>query len=819
MVGKTAAASHHATGSGLKGGRLLALLLLSTVLGGVPPFGGYEAHAQQAANEAVSFQIPAQPLSSAIDAFIRQSGWQISYSSALVRGKTSPGVSGNLAPGAALQRLVAGTGISVSIGAPGSAALIDPAGAAVDLSDDGSIMLGTIVIQGSGATTEGTGSYTTGEASGSTGLPLSIRETPQSVTVVTDQRMKDQGIRSVMDALNNTTGVVSTTSETDRGNTYSRGYGIGTYIVDGIAVNSTNADYFTGVWLNSSSTLYDRVEVVRGATGLLTGTGEPGGAFRLERKQATSREVTGSAELRFGTWNRVGGGIDISTPLNAEGTVRGRFVFDASSENSWRDRYHVNRQTWYGTIAADLTPDTTVTFSLEHKSSDPKGSEYRGWPIYFSNGEPTDLPRSFSSAPSWASWATKQTLATAKVDHDFGSGWTASATLSGVWFESDGKAIGCFLCSIDQSTGLGMAAYPFHSVVNNRQIALDATLSGPVEFFGRTHDLYFGARGSRLWSKSGGSTANPSYIDYGSIYDWNGSIAEPEWGNFTETDWSVAQTQYSAFGSARISIADPMNLIIGGRYTSWKADVRHFEQLTPYVGLTYDLNRDISVYASYTGIFTPQALRDRNGAYLDPIEGTSKEVGVKAEFFDGRLNGSLSYYRISRDNVPVWDGGNLVPGTTDYAYYTTKGVQSKGVEFEIAGEIRPGWNLSFGATAGKVTSADGTKTEGSIPTRTVKLFTTYNLPDQYSNWTVGGGLRWQNSTWHDLSLASGTVRKDVPGFAVVDVMARYDFNDTWSAQLNVNNLFDKNYYTISGGDSLKSYGAPRNVMLTLVSRF
>ena len=149
------------------------------------------------------------------------------------------------------------------------------------------------------ATTEGTGSYTTSETVAATRLPLSLRETPQSVTVITRQRMDDQQLNSVQDVLENTTGVTSYQSDSERTSFYSRGFLINNIQYDGIP--TVVGDIINGSGIGSLDTaFYDRVEVVRGATGLLTGTGNPSAAINLVRKRPT-REFSAAASLGAGS--------------------------------------------------------------------------------------------------------------------------------------------------------------------------------------------------------------------------------------------------------------------------------------------------------------------------------------------------------------------------------------------------------------------------------------------------------------------------------------------------------------------------------------
>lgn len=770
----------------------------------------------QAQEQVYRFDIPARPVAQAAN----QIGAQVGLAVVMRESGRGPvrgnAVRGTMSASQALRQLLAGTGLSYRIDGAGTVVIEAPPQATTGAAaEPGTVVLDTVTLTGSTpGTTEGTGSYTTDVAIGSAGLPLTIKETPQSVSVITNQRIADQGLQTTQQVLAYTTGVNSATYETDRDNTWARGQWVSSYFIDGVLVDA-GYGFYAGTGVQSSTAAYDHIEVVRGANGLLTGTGDPSAAVRITRKQADARELTGSLETRTGTWNRGGLTLDVQSPLNADGTVRGRFVADIFTGDGFRDRYHVNRQTLYGTLAWDITPDTKLTASFEHRNHDPRGSEWAGWPSMFSDGSLTSFPRSYSSAPWWASWASQQDLATLRLDHDLGAGWSANATLSALHKDYTAEHMR-FYGNPDPVTGEGLEPFAQKDHVFGRQIALDAQLGGPVQAFGREHVLNFGFHGSRDWSRQTIYTPAVAPV-MGSAFDWNGGMARPDWVLSSRSDWGVETTQYAAFGSAKISITDPLTAVLGLRYTDWKADDRHFSEATPYIGLVYDLTPDVSLYASYTSIFNPQSVKDRYGKYLDPVQGKNKEVGIKGSWMEDRLNASLSWFHTYQDNVATEDVNAPLPPGQPVAYYGADGVSAKGIELEVSGEVRPGVNLFLGAATMKQKDAMGAPTMTSLPSKTAKLFVTWQLPGDWDKWTIGGGARWQNATWTDVHVRGNPLRLDRGGYTVADAMVRYDIDDRWSAQLNVNNVFDKTYFT--GAANIATYGEPRNAMLSLVSRF
>jgi outer membrane receptor for ferric coprogen and ferric-rhodotorulic acid len=771
----------------------------------------------QAQEARVSFDIAPQPLARALVQFSNVTGAQLFMDPATVRGKDSPGVRGALTRSQALSALLAGSGLAYEL--RGNAVTIVAPGRAVTPAADGSgaVVLDTVTLSAGGAT-EGSGSYAASEASGATGLPLSVRQTPQSVSVVSQQRIKDQGFASTREVLNYTTGVNAITYETDRDQTYARGYWVANYMIDGVAL-PTYQGWYAGIGVNSSAATYDRVEVLRGAAGLMTGAGEPGAAVSITRKRADATTQKGSMEMRFGSWSEVGGTLDLGTPLNSDASVRARFILDVDSHDSFVDRYHLDRQTYYAAIDADLTDSTRLRFSLEHMNYDPTGSTWGQLPAIFSNGERVELGRSFSHAPDWAYWSSKQTSVAATLEHDFDNGWKATATLGATLRQYNAELL--FLYGeIDQATGEGLEVSGWAGEERTRLVSFDAKATGPVELFGRNHVLNFGVRGDKDWINRSWPGYSGELASVGSIYDFDGSYPRPDWNQVKLPGYDSNVTKYSAYASGRFSISDPLTLILGGRYTDWRSefqdDDRKFDEFVPFAGLVYDLNEQWSLYGSYTEVFDPQSYRDSQGKYLDPVIGESYEIGAKAELFGGGMNATIAIFDTKQDNVAVEDGDVVVPGTTETAYVGADGIRSRGVEVELAGEIRPGWNVFLGATALRMKAADGSEHAPDQPRRSVKLFTSYELPGRWQQWTLGGGLRWQSEIWATVTTGGTDYRVEQESFAVVDVMARYDISDKWSAQLNVSNLFDRSYNTRPGD---VSYGEPRNATLTLVSRF
>ena len=310
----------------------------------------------------------------------------------------------------------------------------------------------------------------------------------------------------------------------------------------------------------------------------------------------------------------------------------------------------------------------------------------------------------------------------------------------------------------------------------------------------------------------------------GNFYDWDGSYPEPQWGeSSTASRYTTKQTGW--YSALRFSLADPLKLIVGGRYSTWKTDSVGFaggnkqafdkDAFTPYAGLLYDINENYTAYVSYTGIFNPQSYQDRNGSWLDPLEGKAYEAGVKGEFLEGRLNASAAVFQMNQDNVAQIDPGQFVPGTINQAYRAGQGTRSRGFDLEMSGEVSPGWNVAAGYSHWTARDGDGNGIQTDQPRSLVRLFTTYQLPGSWNRLTVGGGVNWQSSIYTLASGPNGQERVGQGSYALTNLMARYKFDRSLSAQLNVNNLFDRKYYSQVGFYNQGAWGAGRSATLTV----
>jgi len=801
-----------------------ALVLLLAGAGSQMPARAQAASA--AAPQAVQgWKLPAAPLADTLARIAREGGRGISADPTLLAGRQAPAVQGRFSVEEAAQRALAGSGLQLAITPSGTMTVVAAPTQAASTQEAGN-MLATVTVAAQAPatpTTEGSASYTTPATMAATGFALSLRDTPQSISVVTRQQIEDQAYVTADDALTAVTGLHGAAWDTKRTYYWSRGFSVDRVSYDGVVSNDTSG----GSYGDSAQDLafYDRVEVVRGATGLLTGAGEPSATINYVRKRASSKAFRGSASLSAGSWNDLHGSLDLSTPLSGDGRVRGRLVALAQKTDSFRNYYQDDKGGLYGVVEADLTPQTRLSAGVDYQRDKPTGATWGGLPLLYTDGTRTNWSRSLNPAARWTRWSSTTKTVFTDLEHRFDNGWQLKGNLTRREVDYQSKLLYLYSDSLDRTTGTMAddAAYPWAGTASRQQTTASLQASGPFSLLGREHELIVGLNGSRRHSQDDSYDPSSGGIaSVGNFHQWDGSYPEPDWNNYNYTASDPARTrENAAYAAVRLSLADPLKVIVGGRFSDWRSTAndtkRAHKRFTPYVGAVYDLGQSHSLYASYAEIFNPQDNRTATGDYLDPATGKNYEIGLKGEYLEGRLNASVALFKTLKDNVAKRDGDNRVPGTTDYAYVGAKGVKSRGIEAEISGEPLPGWNLVAGITRTVTQEPDGTAFSPHLPTTLFKLGTAYRLPGAWHRLTVGGSVRWQNDTYTDVTVTSGTYRYDQAAFAVVGLMARYDFAPRLSLQVNLNNVFDKTYWAYF--ETSGTYGAPRNLRATLNYRF
>ncbi len=668
--------------------------------------------------------------------------------------------------------------------------------------------------------------YTAKETASATGLTLSQRETPQSMTVITRARLDDQDLTSLRQVLDNTPGVYSNAYDTERVLFYSRGFLIDTLMHDGVPALS---NFNTGsIDETIDTSIYERIEIVRGATGLMTGAGNPAASINLVRKHADSKTPTVSLDLSAGSWNDYRAELDASTPLTADGRIRARGVVAVEDRDSFQNLYHKRTNVLYGIVDADLTTSIRLSVGLEYQENKPTGNTWGSFPLFLADGKAAKWPTSVSTAADWTFWNRKTTTLFGELNQKFDNGWSLRTSLSQRTYKEDLTLFYVFGYP-DPVTGEGLEPSAYASRAKITETSLDVHANGPFDWLGRQHELVLGYNGSRGKNTGTEQATDGDLAPTGNFFQWNGSYPRPAFADPSPlTD--IKTTQDALYVAARISLADPLKLIAGARYARWKLDsfyvydtpvnsLYNFSKTIPYAGLVWDFAPSYSAFASYIGIFKPQNSRDINGHYLDPIEGRSVELGIKGEHLDKRLNSAFTVFDTRQSNIaaPVLDpetGDPVLLPDGSAVSQPIDGTRTRGFEFELSGRFGKEVQGSVGWTRNITQDITGQTIRTFIPATLLRFFATWEPRGLVRNLKLGGGVNWQSASSTAVGSPDGGTTLRQGSLATVSLMARYKFAPKMSVQFNADNLFNKKYFVLDQYDNTY-YGTPANYKVSL----
>ncbi|MFT3690956.1 MAG: TonB-dependent siderophore receptor [Paenirhodobacter sp.] len=531
-----------------------------------------------------------------------------------------------------------------------------PATAQAQDSEDDATVLDTLEITAApGTQTEDKNSWTTEWMRSATGLVLSQKETPQSTSVITNTQIRDRNITTVSETMEAATGITVQAYESDRINYYARGFNIDAYQYDGVPVPRD------GVWQfgdnNADMALYDHVEIVRGATGLMQGAGEPGASVNFIRKRPTDTFLSqGAFALASPRGARVE--ADVSGPLNAAGTMRGRLIGAMDDRDGSLDRYHKKKYVLFGALDIDLGPNTTLSTGISYQKTEADNVTWGGLAPFYADGGLIDWPRGASTGQDWTHADTERTEIFGSLEHVFDNGWTGRVVLTHVKNNMD-AALAWIYGTPLRETGEGMVGYGTRYDGGYKQTNLNAVLNGDFGAFGRTHQFVLGAMASK---------GEGHYYGYGSgatfpvnIRHMNGRAPAPmllrEPNYFSDSE----AKQYALYATGQFSLSDRLKLIAGARANWWDgsqgaggpptARYDFAAKVTPYLGFTYDIDPTYTAYGSITSIYKPGLEQDVNRQYLDPTYGWNYELGVKGGLMGGALYVSAAVFQTDQKDV------------------------------------------------------------------------------------------------------------------------------------------------------------------------
>ncbi|WP_394185602.1 TonB-dependent siderophore receptor [Pseudoalteromonas tetraodonis] len=655
--------------------------------------------------------------------------------------------------------------------------------------------------------------YITEEAQSATKLGLTIKETPQSISVVSRALMDDFSLDDINAVLESTPGVTVEQIETDRTYFKARGFDITNFLIDGLGIPQSSGS----IQGTLDTAIYDRIEIVRGANGIMTGAGNPSATVNMVLKKPTYT-TQAHASASYGSWNNKRVDIDVSTPINNEHAVRA--VFTKQDKESYLDRYETDKTIAYLAYEGKLTDDTLLSINYVNQQKDADSPLWGALPLYYTDGSPTDYDESTSTAADWSYWDNSAERIYVTLEQNLSATWVAKARYAHIKNEQNSELFYVY-GTPDKDTGLGLTGYASRYDYKDTQDLFDLYASGKFELFSLEHDLSFGI-----------SQANMDFNDQ-SLYDYstgNGFPAMPDlatWDGIAPeatlvdkpNGSDVQNTQRSAYVSTRIKLAEPLSILAGVRYTDWETkgtaysvvQTRDDSEIIPYIGTVYDFTESLSAYASYTETFVPQKELDINAEQLAPVIGKSAEVGLKAQLLDEQVFVTLAYFDAKQDGLAVALPGSL---PSDTRYYAADGINSDGFEIELSGRLTDDLSASISFSN---LSIDGDElVKDYTPENQLKMAATYQVPF-IDGLTLGANYRWQDSISRvqvkdPAGNALATTKQDAYG--LLDLMATYEITQNVGVTFNVNNSTDGKYINSLYWEQ-GYYGAPRNYSLSV----
>lgn len=798
-----------------------------------------QAPATPAGSEQRHYDIPAGPVEQTLSAFARATGRIIAFTPALATGRHSPGLRGEATVEEGLTRLLAGSGLAwvraedgtyTLRPAPEDAALLAPVKVRAAEIDP--------------ATTEGSGTYAAKAITiGRTAQTL--REIPQSVTVMTRQLIEDQNLDTVDDLMIKTPGITVAKDGSAYTGFWSRGFQIDNYQLDGVPIT-----YESIFRPNQDLALYDRVEVLRGADGLFSGTGEAGGTINLVRKRPLESRQT-LFSVSAGRWDNYRGELDVSSPLAFDGRLRGRAVVTYQDRDFFYSPSDEEKTLYYGIVSFDIAAGTVLSVGASHQRYE--GVTWRSGLPRYGDGRSLRLSRSRALALDWGVRDNTTKEYFAELEHAFGGDWAVK--VSAVRQEYDTEDYMAFVEGpVNPAThALGRIVGSYEETGNEAE-AFNVHLAGSFDWLGLRHHVIVGGDWQDSTAKQMRfNLVQPGYGTPGSVFDFDpGAYPRPSVGSMSYGWPAYGAEQRGLYAKLQMHLLDTLQLVVGGRYSryeysspfidydfpeeSGETGYRESGIFTPYGGLIHDFADSWSAYLSVAEIHKSQASLLEGpppGRPLDAITGRSYELGVKGELLDGRFNTALAFYRIEREGEAVDDPAYpYTPGDRGVSCCSLAqgNVVSEGVDTELAGELAPGWQVLLGYTYNRNENktADA-QYHAATPRHLFKAWTTYELPGAASAWSLGGGVTAQSEAantglvWVNQGAAGWAqvpFRVEQGGYSTWQARVGYRIDERWSLALNVRNVFDKVYYQTIGNNVYGNwYGEPRSYTLSLRGQF
>lgn len=639
--------------------------------------------------------------------------------------------------------------------------------------------------------TEKNGDYSSFAATVGTKIPASLREIPQSVSIITNRQVKDRNVDTFDQLARKTPGLRVLSNDDGRSSVYARGYEYSEYNIDGLpaqmqSINGTLPNLFA----------FDRVEVMRGPSGLFDSSGEMGGIVNLVRKRPT-KAFQGHMAAGFGTHKQYKAEADVSGSLNSDGSVRGRVMVQTVGASPRPAEKNNRHETFYAAADWDINPDTVLGAGYLYQQR--HLAPYNGLPAD-ADGKLPSLPQHTFVGADWNRFKMNSHDVFADLKHYFGNGGYGKVGMR----YSDRKADSNYTFAGSKLNNAGQADVAgLGTDIKQKAFAVDASYSRPFALGNTANEFVIGADYNhfRSTNEQGRSTvASNIALDsfHSTPYVSLMQNARAGTSGYKHTLDTGNLDKFGVYGKFVFHPADGLSLIGGGRLGHYKIESGDGKTLhkasrtkfTGYAGAVYDLNDNNSLYASFSQLYTPQTSLGTDGKLLKPRQGNQFEVGYKGSYMDDRLNTRVSLYRLKDKNAAA----PLNPNNKKTRYAALGKRVMEGVETEISGAMTPKWQIHAGYSYlhSQIKTAANSRDDGIfllMPKHSANLWTTYQVTPEL---TIGGGVNAMSGITSSAGMHAG-------GYATFDAMAAYRFTPKLKLQINADNIFNRHYYARVGG--------------------
>ncbi|NMG22718.1 TonB-dependent siderophore receptor [Brasilonema bromeliae] len=652
--------------------------------------------------------------------------------------------------------------------------------------------------------------YNSSVSTTGTKVDTNQRDIPQAIQVVPRQVIQDQQITRVGDAVRNLSGVQvqagGSRSTFDR--FYFRGF---SNVNDGVLRNGLRDRI--GSRVPSETANLERIEVLKGPGSVLYGQGILGGAVNLITKQPR-QDPYYSIEGTFGNFDFYRGAVDLSGPLTSDKTLLYRLNASVESSGTFIDFFDTQRYFIAPVLSWQIGKNTKLTLEAEYLDSqlqDDNGLPAVGTVLPNPNGK-IPLNRNINEPDD------KDNRTALRVgynfEHRFSENWQIRNAFQSTFSKVDQKFTSPTALLADNRTLQRGSFFDSQGSTSTNTYTMDTYVVGKFKTGSIQHQLVTGFDLFRQTDFTpDGLNSSQAPLDL-----FNPVYGRPQ-GPVSRFDSGITSQALGIYIQDQITFADNLKLLLGGRFDLVNQKQENFvaatttfqqdEAFTPRVGIVYQPIPEISLYASYGKAFQQNYGTTLDNTLFTPERGTQYEVGVKADLSD-KVSATLAFYDLTRSNV-------IVPNPNNTRFSILTGEQrSRGIEFDIAGEVLPGWNI---IAAYAYTDAIVTKDTrpllvdnqlNNIPKHSFSVWTTYTLQSSFlQGLGFGLGLFYVGDRQGDLANTF-----ELPNYLRTDAALFYKRNN-FRAAVNIKNLFDITYFE-SANSNLRVYpGAPLTVQGTI----